>query len=191
MCVWLKERKRERDVIVTERERYKLQTAGASQPTCTSIHNEWMGHSASPQHARSSLVSSPFRVELMWVAARTRLPVCQRQICFGCQSKFLKKKCATDSSCTLMFSSLNLLVPTTNGPFLSWSVFAKVLHALQNIDSISSSNTSHSRSRPWSSFFHADWNFLWRVCLSYCLNRSADWFSPDLTFFLGGSMLDK
>ena len=99
--------------------------------------------------------------------------------------------CDFDSSCALMFSSLNLLAPTTNGPFLSWSVFAKVLHALQNIDSISSSNTSHSRSRPWSSFFHADWNFLWRVCLSNCLNRSADWFSPDLAFFLGDSTLDR
>ena len=40
MCVTERKKERERDVIVTERERYKLQTAGVSQPTCTSIHNE-------------------------------------------------------------------------------------------------------------------------------------------------------
>ena len=121
------------------------------------------------------------------VSCCTHTPACVSATgLFWLSKQVFKKKCATDSSCALMFSSLNLLVPTTNGPFLSWSVFAKVLHSLQNIDSISSSNTSHSCSRPWSSFFHADWNFLLRVCLSYCLNRSADWFSPDLTFFPWG-----
>ena len=118
------------------------------------------------------------------VSCCTHTPACVSVTgLFWLSKQVLTKMCDFDSLCALMFSSLNLLVPTTNGPFLSWSVFAKVLHALQNIDSISSSNTSHSRSRPWSSFFHADWNFLWRVCLSYCLNRSADWFSPDLAFF--------
>ena len=75
VCDWKKERERERDVIVTERERYKLQTTGVSQPTCTSIHNEWMGHSASPWHARSLLVSSPF---WLWadLSCCTHTPAC-------------------------------------------------------------------------------------------------------------------
>ena len=38
---------------------------------------------------------------------------------FWLSKQVLKKMCNFDSSCALMFSSLNLLVPTTNGPFLS------------------------------------------------------------------------
>ena len=129
VCVTLKERKKERE---RERERYKLQTAGESQPTCTSIHNEWMGHSASPRHVRSLLVSSPFS---RWadVSCCTHTPACVSMTgLFWLSKQVLKRMCDFDSSCALMFSSLNLLAPTTNGPFLSWSVFAKVLHALQN-----------------------------------------------------------
>ena len=74
---------------------------------------------------------------LRWADASccTHTPACVSATGLFWLSKqvFFLKKCDFDSSCALMFSSLNLLVPTTNSPFLSWSVFAKVLHTLQNI----------------------------------------------------------